>query len=228
VLGPTRSRGSRQGLHLRSKINLCSFSSLVMSDEHRRRGVFQYRKWTLVQLALRCWGEMEEGEGWGDHAIQHAMKHAHSPDLATVIRAYLGDDHRENVEREVLPYLRLLLSTTQITIEHMLLQLPPVLFDESFNVEKHLPRMQDRWVAVEGVPVNVKGAIGVDGAAASELGGLTYHDEKNASPFNDDRGTSTAERSARFSRCHRATAWRMSVRQGGLDSGRRCWLWCSG
>jgi len=151
-----------------------------------KRGPREYRKWTLVQLALRCWGEVGEGDGWGDHGIHQAMKHAHSPDLATVIRAYLGDDHRENVEREVLPYLRWLLDRTQITIEHMLLTLPPILLDENFKLEKHLPRMEDRWVAVESVPVKVHGAIGVDGAAALELAGLTYHDEQKASPFNDD------------------------------------------
>ena len=151
-----------------------------------KQGPREYRKWVLVLLSLRCWGEVPESDGWGMHAIYQAMRDSHSPDLCTVLRAYLGNDHREDVEREVLMVLQRMLATKMITIEHMLLLLPPILFNESFDVEKRLPKMDDRWMAVENVPVHTRGSIGVDLAAMMELAGLSYDGNSQASPFNED------------------------------------------
>jgi len=64
-----------------------------------------------VKYGARNWG-VEDENGWGNAAVQHAMKYAHSTDLKE------------------------LLATKDFVVPHMLLTLPPVLYDENMQVEK--------------------------------------------------------------------------------------------
>jgi len=120
--------------------------------------------------------------------VQHAMKYAHSTDLASIMRVWMGDDHRANAEAGVLPYLKELLATKDFVVPHMLLTLPPVLYDENMQVEKVLgvnKRMIERFRAVGNVPMKAYGMLGADLAAAMELAGLNYQAASASSPFND-------------------------------------------
>lgn len=68
--------------------------------------------------------------------VRHGMPKSQSADYAFLLAAWLGDDHAANLTRGFVPYVEMMqsLRASALRIAHMLLAMPPVLYDANFKI----------------------------------------------------------------------------------------------
>ena len=176
-----------------SKSNASSFGFHISCDAGNFNGKGidrRCRQISVVEVALKCWG-VGDDDAWGKAHVRHGMPLSQSCDRAEVIRAWLGDDHAANLERGFVPYVGMMesLRTHGMTVPHMFLQLPPVLYDSDLNVEfRYGSRNSDIFAmhaVVSDVPIRPRGLLSMDLACENEYCGVNYSLEEASSWANN-------------------------------------------
>ena len=155
------------------------------------------------QLRLCCWGVPESG-GWGTAAVYHPMQNSQSTDLSSVLSVYQANDHRDNQDKFISDYVKMMEASPSIQVPHIIQRKPPILYDADFNIietrlhrwyfldGKYVPlppsgstKQRDEWCVVGGAEFIVNWMIGLDLSAGMSAAGTSFSKNMKSSPFNE-------------------------------------------
>ena len=124
--------------------------------------------------------------------------------MSTILSVYQANDHRDNQDKYIAEYVKMMEATPTFQVPHIIQRKPPIMYDEDFNIietrlhrwyfldGKYVPlpasgstKQKDEWLVVSGTEFTVNWQIGIDLSAGMSAAGTSFSKNMKSSPFNE-------------------------------------------